>query len=298
MREFVNVPCNLCGRDEYEIYGQVKDATDNVLHRTCVRCSRCGLVWSNPQASHRTRQEFYSREYPGLLRDYFARVEAMAPQYREFFCKLGQARKGTGRFLDVGCATGHLLAAGRKLGWDVYGVELSESFGRYARETLGLQNVFIGDLWEADYPDRFFDYIHMWHTLEHVPDATRVLVEVARIMKDDGELYIGVPNISEPYNWIRRFSCWLKGGIPGLPTSDHHTYHFTPTTLRKMVEKASLVIIEMSLYYNPGMHDIADGTNWKGKLEKRLIALLAKVFHNKVGSRMSVRVLKHAGAFW
>jgi SAM-dependent methyltransferase len=136
----------------------------------------------------------------------------------------------------------------------------------------------------------------MWHTLEHVPDATQTLIEVSRILKDNGELYIGVPNILEPYNWIRRFSCRLKGETPGLPTSDHHIYHFTPTTLRKMVEKVCLVIIEMTLYYNSGMHDITDDTNWKGKLEKRLIALLAKVFYNKVGSRMSVRVLKHTGA--
>jgi SAM-dependent methyltransferase len=219
----------------------------------------------------------------------------MAPQYREFFCKLSVNRKGVGRFLDVGCAAGHLLAAGRETGWDVYGVDLSEPFSRYAREILGLRNVLAGELWEARFPDQFFDYIHMWHTLEHVPDATRTLIEVSRILKDNGELYIGVPNISEPYNWIQRFSCWLKGEIPGLPSSDHHTYHFTPTTLRKMVEKAGLVIVEMSLYYNPGMHDIADGTNWKGKLEKRLISLLARVFHNRVGLRMSVRVIKSTG---
>lgn len=165
-------------------------------------------------------------------------------------------------------------------------------------ETLGLRSVFAGELCEARFPDCFFDCIHMWHTLEHVPDATQTLMEVSRILKDNGELRIGVPNIAEPYHWVRRFFCKLRGEKPGMPTSDHHTYHFTPTTLRKMVEKVGLVIVEMSLYYNPGMHDISDGTNWKGKLEKRLIALLAKVFHNRVGSRMSVRVLKHAGAFW
>ena len=58
------------------------------------------------------------------------------------------------------------------MGWDVYGVELSETFSWYARETLGLRNVFSGELWEAHFPDRFFDYVFMWHTLEHVPDAT------------------------------------------------------------------------------------------------------------------------------
>jgi hypothetical protein len=64
-----------------------------------------------------------------------------------------------------------------------------------------------------------------------------------------------------------------------------------------MVEKAGLVVIEMSLYYDPGRHEIADGTNWKGKLEKRLICILAKILHGRLGSRISARVLKYPGAY-
>jgi hypothetical protein len=41
------------------------------------------------------------------------------------------------------------------MGWDVYGVELSEFFSRYAREVLGLQNVFIGELCETAFADCF-----------------------------------------------------------------------------------------------------------------------------------------------
>lgn len=81
-----------------------------------------------------------------------------------------------------------------------------------------------------------------------------------------------------------------------MPSSDHHTYHFTPTTLRKMVRKVGLVVAQMSLYYDPGEHDIPNGTNWKGILERRLISTLAKLFHNRMGFRMSARVLKHTGA--
>jgi len=46
-----------------------------------------------------------------------------------------------------------------------------------------------------------------------------------------------------------------------MPRADHHTYHFTPATLKKMVKKAGLKIHEMSLYYDPGDNDIANGTN-------------------------------------
>lgn len=294
MWDFVQVTCNLCGSTNCEVYGRMQGKAKHVLHHTAVRCKKCGLVYANPQATRETLQDFYSVIYPDIVK-YLELVEGLRSSYLQFFAGLND-RQGKGRFLDVGCATGHLAQAGQEMGWDVYGVDPSETFSRYARETLGLRNVFTGELWEARFPDQFFDYIHMWHTLEHVPDATRTLIEVSRILKENGELRIGVPNIAEPYHWIEKLSCWLKGKPPGMPSSDPHTYHFTPTTLRKMVEKVGLVITEMSLYYNPGMHDIADGTNWKGKLEKRLIALLAKVFYNRVGSRMSVRVVKQIGA--
>ena len=294
MHDFINVVCNLCGSDNYEIYGREQKAAEHIVHRTAVRCKKCGLVFSNPQATRETLQRFYSTAYPDLS-GYLEHVGSLHSSQRTFFTGLNERRR-IGRFLDIGCATGHLLKAGQEMGWDVYGVELSETFSRYARETMGLRNIFTGELSEAHYPDRFFDYINMWHTLEHVHDPTQVLIEVARIMKDDGELCIGVPNIAEPYHWIGRLSCWLKGEMPGMPSADHHTYHFTPTTLRKMVEKVGLVIDEMRLYYDPSDHDIPEGTNWKGILERRLISTLAKLFHNRAGFRMFARVLKHTGA--
>jgi SAM-dependent methyltransferase len=294
LKEFLNINCNLCGGNDYEIYGCEESMAKHIVHRTVVRCKKCGLVYSNPQATREILQDFYNATYPDLSK-YLEHVERLKPYHQTFFSSLKERRK-RGRFLDIGCATGHLLKVGQEFGWDVYGVELSETFSRYARETLGLRNIFTGELSEAHYPDRFFDYINMWHTIEHVNDPTQVLIEVARIMKDDAELNIGLPNIAEPYHWVERFSSWLKGKTPGMPSSDHHTYHFTHTTLRKMVEKTGLVIDEMRLYYDPGEHDIADGTNWKGKLEKRLIALLARVFRNRMGFKMSARVLKQAGA--
>lgn len=294
LKGFISINCNLCGSDDYVIYGQERRQAEHILHRTAVRCKKCGLVYSNPQATQRTLQNFYSITYPGLSK-YLEHVEGFYSSHyssqQAFFTRLSE-RRGRGRFLDIGCATGHLLKVGQEMGWDVYGIELSEMFSQYAKETLGLQNIFTSELWEAHFPEKFFDYINMWHTLEHVPDATRVLVEVVRIMKDDGELRIGVPNIAEPYHWVERLLCWLKGEIPGMPSSDHHTYHFTPNTLRKMGEKVGLLINEMRLYYDPGEHDIPSGTNWKGKLERQLVFLLAKVFYNRVGFKMSATFFK------
>jgi 2-polyprenyl-3-methyl-5-hydroxy-6-metoxy-1,4-benzoquinol methylase len=57
--------------------------------------------------------------------------------------------------LDVGCATGFFLEVMRELGYETYGVEVTEYASNYARIVLKL-NVITGDLLSARYPDDFF----------------------------------------------------------------------------------------------------------------------------------------------
>lgn len=249
------------------------------------------VAWSidsNPQATRRTLQEFYSSEYPNLVQDYIAQAEAQIPQHREFFRQLSMSRKGVGRFLDVGCATGHLLAAGREMGWDVYGVELSEVFSQYARETLGLKNVFMGELYEARFPDSFFDYIQMWHVLEHVPDAQGTLTEVKRILKNDCEIRVGVPNIDEPWYKLYRVYSRLRGRVPGVFTSDQHTFKFTPHTFRRMLESVGFAIKDVRIYYNLLSETIGACDSHKIRIVWRLVYYLGCLLPNRFGTRMSI----------
>lgn len=64
------------------------------------------------------------------------------------------------------------------------------------------------------------------------------------------------------------------------------------TTSQKVMKKEDLVIDDITLYYDPGMHDIADGAKWKGRLEKRLISLLTRALRNKLGEKISLDARK------
>ena len=55
---------------------------------------------------------------------------------------------------------------------------------------------FQGDIWEANYPDSFFDFIHISHVIEHVLDPIAYIQEMKRILKPGGHLAIGTPNFS------------------------------------------------------------------------------------------------------
>lgn len=66
-----------------------------------------------------------------------------------------------GKILDVGCGNGNFLYLMKKLGWDTYGVEVDRVAAQIAIQH-GL-NVFPGDIYQANFPDSYFDAVTMNH---------------------------------------------------------------------------------------------------------------------------------------
>ena len=59
-----------------------------------------------------------------------------------------------GRALDVGFAAGFCMAVLRELGFEVHGVEVSETIGSHARDHFGFDSVHFGTLDSAAVPGR------------------------------------------------------------------------------------------------------------------------------------------------
>lgn len=284
--------CNLCGRDDAKEFAIDYSGSETVLHNRRVQCRECGLVYSNPQATTENLKDFYSKTYPNV-------EAACSAEYgikeivsmRHFFTDLNLRIPSRGRFLDIGSANGYLLAVAQEFGWEPYGLELSQVFATFAKEQLGMSNVFIGELQEANFEDRFFDCIHMWHVLEHVSDPLGTLREIYRILKDEGFFCLGVPNIGEPYKIIGRTVARLKGNIPAISTGDFHTYDFTPTTLNQMLNKAGFKVKELAIYYRP----LGD-TYYYGPITHRALKVflyyLGRLLPNRFGNFMGIYAVK------
>jgi 2-polyprenyl-3-methyl-5-hydroxy-6-metoxy-1,4-benzoquinol methylase len=99
------------------------------------------------------------------------------------------------RFLDVGCATGALLARLRDRGWEVQGVELCRAEAEYARRERGLA---IADrpLEEAGFAAESFEVVHASHLIEHLNRPELFAAEAARLLVPGGVLLITTPNIA------------------------------------------------------------------------------------------------------
>ena len=139
--------------------------------------------------------------------------------------------------LDVGCATGSFLDCMRKRGnWQISGVEVNQEAARYARERFSL-DVFAGELLEANCPAHHFDVVTLWHVLEHLHSPLDTLMEISRILKDDGALFLSVPN-SDSYDARVFGDCWIGLDPP------RHLYTFSAKTLKRLLAEAGFETID------------------------------------------------------
>ena len=93
-----------------------------------------------------------------------------------------------GKILDIGCGNGTELYKLKAMGWETYGVEMDAQASGRAR-TKGIR-VYTGDLFGANFPDRFFHVVRMSFVLEHLPNPRETLREIRRIFSRGADLYL------------------------------------------------------------------------------------------------------------
>lgn len=97
------------------------------------------------------------------------------------------------RVLDLGCAFGFGTRLPAKR-FKTYGHDLSAPYIERARRSLPGVTFTVGPADAVPYPDAFFDAVLLLDVLEHVPDDTAVLREIARVLRPGGMLILSVPN--------------------------------------------------------------------------------------------------------
>lgn len=173
-------------------------------------------------------------------------IRFLARRKRKKYEQLPPFTEG-GRLLDVGCGGGAYLAAMRKLGWQVEGVEPSRSGCDACRRQQ--IKVHEGTLEAANLQAETFDFIRFEHVLEHVPEPIAALKEAGRILKSGGTIRVLVPNIASlPARWFGTY--WYHLDTP------RHLFWFSPDTIRLLANKAGLQVTHINIQTD--YSDIAD----------------------------------------
>jgi methionine biosynthesis protein MetW len=158
-----------------------------------------------------------------------------------------------GRVLDIGCASGGLLAVLRDQARHLAGLELSASAARAAAE-IGDQ-VVQGALEDPQLPfaPDSFDLVIIADVLEHLADPAAGLARAAGWCRPGGAVLVSVPNIA---HWQARLTI-VRGRWPQHERGTFDASHlrwFTRDSLRALLESAALRDVELAAIV-PALHN-------------------------------------------
>ena len=116
--------------------------------------------------------------------------------------------------LDIGCGNARDIIPIVQAGARIVGVDISEGMIRQAGVDLGRAGVTgvelaVGDATNLRYPDASFDKVLCSEVIEHIPDASRAIAEIHRVLKPGGRLVISTPNRHSWYGFDR-YVVWSR----------------------------------------------------------------------------------------
>jgi 2-polyprenyl-3-methyl-5-hydroxy-6-metoxy-1,4-benzoquinol methylase len=201
---------------------------------TLFRCDACGSAWLDPRPSPgsigRAYQRYYThvsdddpaahpssaivRKLHALQSDYqFARYGVterpaafggrwlipLIPSLRakaDVECRhLPAPPANGGRLLDVGCGNGGFLKLATERGWNAEGIDFDPAAVAVARG----RGLTVSQTTAATLEDSAackYDIITISHVIEHVHNPLKLLGNLYRLLKPDGQLWLETPNLS------------------------------------------------------------------------------------------------------
>lgn len=236
---FQPVRCANCdtGPEQHRLLIETRVIHRGHLHGLPLRvvvCDRCALTFLNPQPTPAALQRFYEREF-------YAGSKPVSPEARMkekdwqrtillpwLLAHLPPVKDWS--ILDIGCGYGewlrHFDRSNRLLG-----IEQSEFAARTANERFGVevrQCDFMANGYDADR----FDLVTGLAIIEHFSDPLAALVEVNRITRPGGFVYLQTPDLH---------ALVLRKGVPRY-FKLVHTYYYTMATLTSLLRKAGFEI--------------------------------------------------------
>ena len=230
--------CPVCGgRERTQIFRQQfaeVEAVTLVTGYDVVVCRRCGAGFADgipdQSAFDRYYRELSKYEYhqrDGAESDFDRRRLAIIADILAPFVPRHDAR-----ILDVGCATGRLLALLREKGFpDVHGLDPSPSCAAAAKRLydIPVRTTTLSHLHETG---ESFDVVILVGVLEHINDLDTALREVHEVLSPRGIVYVEVPDALTFADW------------PNAPFQDFSTEHinfFSPVSLANLMARHGFV---------------------------------------------------------
>lgn len=173
--------CTLCS-----YYGKMK-VKSKIDSRKILSCPSCKFQFMYPKPTSEEIKNIYGRDYFGAWGIGDGETKEVANMKKKTFKNILKGiipYKNKGNILDVGCATGFLLEEASEIGFNPYGIEISEYASSIAKNKFGEKRIYTGTLENHNFDEDSFDVITMCDCIEHVEDPISVLTLSNQLLKN------------------------------------------------------------------------------------------------------------------
>ncbi len=243
--------CDICKSDKFRPIDSLGEM---------MKCTNCHFIFQNPRPRINIITKHYtsSGKYDGWLQNLNGRKKMWGKRLKKI-----RKIRDSGSLLDIGSGIGQFLFLCKNY-YDVLGTEISNEAVRIAKKKYEVQ-LFEGTIKEIKF-DKKVDIITIFHVLEHVTSPSEEINTCNNLLKDDGLIFIAVPNAyMTPFKFflikllnaigLKKFkttSMFHKiDSANGNLDEELHFSFFTNKTIRKLLVDKSFFIIDDSLdpYY-------------------------------------------------
>lgn len=185
--------------------------------------------------------DYQKKLYPGFFRN-----RGFEDRLKIVFSWIIKNIKPKSKILDVGCADGYFSREFIKIGYDIYGCDLSTDILGKAK-SFGIKTDVCNLEEKLPYKKNYFDIVFAGEVIEHIIDTDLFLTECNRILKKGGFLILTTPNLASLENRLRI----LFGKQPRLVeyrighNTNGHVRAYTPVALINQAREDGFKLFEL-----------------------------------------------------
>jgi SAM-dependent methyltransferase len=219
--------CLICGAKELIIK---KFGSEKLFY-----CPECDIHFDSEIPEKSDLENYYQKAYKITDSNFITTEKRRLSRIPEQFSLLGDIIKyiaPPAKLLDIGCDKGFFLDEARRIGYEVSGVEPSETARNYCSK------IGINVIKEIELIENKFNAITLWHSLEHNSDPVQFVNNIKEKLEPNGYLFIRVPALDSLWAKILK-SRWIWF------QPQNHYFHFSHKSLNHLLGQLNFDVLKI-----------------------------------------------------